>query len=144
MTCHIFRYRLRRCQFQNTFIPVNNVLSTTTTNRLCKCIVLAGYDHSSNVVYLITGNKSKVQYLGKTSQNLNKRFNWHSFCFRNPTSCSFCKIWNTDFSKDYYKDSSYTVNIIEKLRGQDVQIGIPWILQLNQFERLERLIWCMN
>ena len=82
--CHIFRYRLRRCQFQNTFIPVNNVLSTTTTNRLCKCIVLAGYGHSSNVVYLITGNKSKVQYLGKTSQNLNKRFNWHSYLFQEP------------------------------------------------------------
>ena len=60
---HIFRCGSRRCQFQNKFIPVNNVLSTTT-NRLYKCIVPAGSayvnDHSSNVVYLITCNKCKL------------------------------------------------------------------------------------
>ena len=59
-------------------IPVNNTLSTTT-NRLYKCIVRAGStyvnDHSSNMVYLITCNKYKLQNVGETSQNLNKRFN---------------------------------------------------------------------
>ena len=69
------------------------------------------------MVYLITCNKSKLQYEGETSQNLNKRFNWHNPCFRNPTAYSFCKILNTHFSKGYCKDSSYTVNIIEKLEG---------------------------
>ena len=33
---------------------------------------------------------------------------------------------------------------MENLRGQDLQIGILWILQLNQFKRLERFIECMN
>ena len=117
---HIFRCGSKRCQFQNKFVPVNNILSTTT-NRLYKCIVPAGStyvnDHSSNVVYLITCNKCKLQYVGETSQNLNKRFNWHNSCFRNPTAYSFCKILNTHFSKGYCKDSSYTVNIIEKLEG---------------------------
>ena len=92
---------------------------STTTNRLCKCIVPAGStyvnDHSFNVVYPITCNKCKLQYVGETSQNLNKRFNWHNSCFRNPTAYSFCKILSTHFSKDYSKDSSYTVNITEKL-----------------------------
>ena len=32
-----------------------------------------------------------------------------------PTAYSFCKILNTHFSRSYCKDSSYTVNIIEKL-----------------------------
>ena len=54
---HIFKCGSRRCQFQNKFIPVNNLLSTTT-NRLYNCIVTAGStyvnDHSSNVVCLIT------------------------------------------------------------------------------------------
>ena len=72
---HIFRCGSKRCQFQNKFVPVNNILSTTT-NRLYKCIVPAGStyvnDHSSNVVYLITCNKCKLQYLGETFQNLNK------------------------------------------------------------------------
>ena len=114
---HIFRCGSKRCQFQNKFVPVNNILSTTT-NRLYKCIVPAGStyvnDHSSNMVYLITCNKCKLQYVGETSQNLNKRFNWHNSCFRNPNAYSFCKILNTHLSEGYSKDSSYTVNIIEK------------------------------
>ena len=117
---YIFRCGSKRCEFQNKFVPVNNVLSTTT-NRLYKCIVPAGStyvnDHSANVVYLITCNKCKLQYVGETSQNLNKRFNWHNSCFRNPTAYSFCKILNTHFSKGYCKDHSYAVNIIENLEG---------------------------
>ena len=100
--------------------PFNNILRTTT-NRLYKCIVPAGStyvnDHSSNMVYLITCNKCELQYVGETSQNLNKIFNWHNCCFRNATAYSFCKILNTHFSKGYCKDVSYTANIIEKLEG---------------------------
>ena len=61
---HIFRCGSKRCQFQNKFVPVNNLLSTTS-NRFYKCIVPAGSsyvnDHSSNVVYIITCNKCKLQ-----------------------------------------------------------------------------------
>ena len=118
---HIFRCGLKRCQFQTKFVPVNNIFCTTTT-RLYKCIFLAGStyvnNHSPNLVYLITCNKCKLQYVGKRSQNLNKRFNWHNFCSRNPIAYSFWKILNTHFSKAYCKGSSYTVNIIEKLEGK--------------------------
>ena len=119
---HTFRCGSRRCQFQNQFIPADNVLSITN-NSLFKCIVPTGStyvnDHSSNVVYLITCNKCKLQYVGETSENLNKRLNWHDSCFRNPTAYSFCKILNTHFRKGYCKDSSYAVNIIEKLEGTE-------------------------
>ena len=71
----------------------------------------------TNVVYLITCNKYKLQYVGETSQNLNKRFDQHNSCFRNATEYSFCKVLNIYFSKGYCKDSSYTANIIEKLEG---------------------------
>ena len=117
---HIFRYGSKRYQFQNKFVPVNNILSSTT-NRLYKYIVPAGStyvnDHSSDVVYFITCNKCKLQYVGETSQNLNKKFNWHNTCFRNPTPYPFCKILNIHFSKGYCKDSLYTVNITEKAEG---------------------------
>ena len=117
---HIFRCSSKRCLFQNKFVPNNNILSTTT-NRLYKCIVPAGStyfnDHFFNAVSLITCNKCKLQYVGETSQNLNKRFNWHNSCFRNPTAYSFCKVLNTHFSKGYCKGSSCTVNIIKKLQG---------------------------
>ena len=39
----------------------------------------------------------------ETSQNLNKRFNWHNSRFRTPTAYSFCKILSTHFSKGYSK-----------------------------------------
>ena len=59
----IFRCGSKRSQFQNKFVPVNNI-SSTTTNRLYKCIVPADStyvnDHSSNVVNLITCNKCKL------------------------------------------------------------------------------------
>ena len=75
---HNFRCGSKHCQFQSTFIPVNNILCTTT-NTSYKGVVPSGStyvnDHSSNVVYLITCNKCKFQYVGETSQNLNKRFN---------------------------------------------------------------------
>ena len=69
------------------------------------------------MVYLTTCSKCKLQYVGETSQNFDKRFNWHNSCFRNPIAYSCCKILNTHFSKGYWKDSSYTVNVIEKLEG---------------------------
>ena len=65
------------------------------------------------MVYLITCNKCKLRYVGETSQNLNKRFNWHNSW--NPTAYSFCKILSTHFSICYCKDSSYAINIIGKL-----------------------------
>ena len=78
---HIFRCGSKCCQFQNKFTPVNNILSTTT-NRLDKCIVPADLtcvnDHSSNMVYPIFFNTCKLQCVGETFLNLNKRFIWHN------------------------------------------------------------------
>ena len=76
------------------------------------------------MVYLKTYNKSRLQYVEETSQNINKRFSWHNSCFRNPTAYSICKNLNNRFSKDYIKDSSYNVHITEKIEAQDVQTGI--------------------
>ena len=102
-------------------------------------------DRSSNVVYLTTCNKCKLQYVGKTFQNLNRRFNWHNSCFRNPTAYSFCKTLNTHFSKGYYKDSSYNVNIIEKLEGTGHTDRDTMGFAAKPLRKaIERLIGCMN
>ena len=73
--CNIFRCGSSRCQFQYKFSPQDRVLSTAT-KRLYNCIVPPGSTyingHSSNVVYLITCDKCKLQYFGETCQNLNK------------------------------------------------------------------------
>ena len=144
---HIFRCGSKCCQFQNKFVPVNNILSTTT-NRLYRCIIPSGStyvnDHSSNVVYVITCNKCKLQYVREIFQNF-KRFNGHNSCFRNPTAYSFCKILNTHLKFMVIAKTLLILSILLKnLRGPDVQIGILWILQLNHFKRLEGLIGCMN
>ena len=84
--------------------------------RFYKCIVSTGTtylnDHSSNVVHLITCNKYKFQYVGETSQNLSKRFNWHKPCFRNLIAYAY-------FSKGHCKNASHTVSIIEKFEGTE-------------------------
>ena len=109
MTAHdILRCGSKGCQFQNKFVSINNV-SSVTAKRLYKCNLSPGStyvnDHSLRVVYHITFNKWKLQHVGETCQNLNKRFSWYMFCFRNATGNSFCKILNADFSKNYCKDS---------------------------------------
>ena len=38
-------------------------------------------------------------------------------CFRNPAKYAFCKTLNSHFDKGYFKGSSYTVSILEKLEG---------------------------
>ena len=92
------------------------------------------------MVCLITCNRCKRQSVGETSQNLD----WYNSCFRNPTGYSFCKTLNTHFSKGYCKDSSDTVNVIEKLEETGRTERNTMDLQLNHFERLERLVGCMN
>lgn len=135
-----FWWGSKRWQFQNKIIPVKNMLSTTT-NRLHKITVPAGStyvnDRFSNVVYLITCDKCKLQYIGETSQDLNKRINWHNSCFKNPSANFFCNISNVYISKDYCKDLQLVLISLKNLTGRDVQTGVLWILPLNQFEARE-------
>ena len=69
---HVFRCNSKRCLFQKKFFPQDKIISTTT-NRIYNCIVPPGTvylnDHSSNVIYLITCNKCKLQYVGETLKN---------------------------------------------------------------------------
>ena len=102
--CKIFRCGSNSCQFQYKFSPQDRILSTAT-KRLYNYIVTPGSTyvngHSSNVVYLITCDKCKLKYFWETCQNLNKRFNSHSSCFRNPAKYAFYKIFNSHFDNIY-------------------------------------------
>ena len=102
---------------------MNNVLSTTT-KRLCKCIVPSGStyvnDYSFNVVYFITSNKCKhLKILTKDSID------------RNSTAIILI------LAKVIAKTLHILSILLKALRDQDVQIGMLWILQLDQFERLK-------
>ena len=78
------------------------------------------------MIYLITCNKCKLQYIGETSQNLNKRFNWHNSCFWNPSAYSFCKILNT-LAKVIAKTLHILSILLKNVRGQDAQTEMLWI-----------------
>ena len=53
------------------------------------------------MIYLITCDKFKLEYVGKTSYKLNNSFSWHNSCCRYPEKYSFRKILNEHFQKDY-------------------------------------------
>ena len=53
----------------------------------------------------------------------------------------FCKILNTHFSKGYCKDSSYTVNIIEKLEGTGRTEGNTMDFAAKPLQKARETYW---
>ena len=106
--CHNFRGGSKDSQFLNKFVPVNNILSTTS-NRFYKCIVppASRYvnERSPNVLHLMTLSKCKLQPVGETSKILNKRFNLHNSSFRKRNGYLSCKFLDVLFSKGYNNES---------------------------------------
>ena len=104
------------------FFPQDRVVNIST-HRSYNCIVPPGAtyinDYMSNVIYLITCDKCKLQYVGGACHKLNNNFNCHNSCFRHPKKYCFCRIFNEHFQKRVFKNSSYSVTITEKLKGTD-------------------------
>ena len=116
----IFKCNSNRCLFQKKFITIDRFKSTTT-GRIYDVVVPPGTiylnDHTSNVIYLITCDRCRLQYVGETCQKLNERFNCHTSAMRNPSKLSYCEILNKHFTVGHCKGSTYSVCIIEKLDG---------------------------
>jgi len=73
--------------------------------------------NSTNLVYLITCRKCKLQYVGETAQKLRERIGQHNSCINHPEKSNNCRILSDHFSKGLCKNATYTVHIIEKLHG---------------------------
>ena len=73
--------------------------------------------NSTNVIYLITCRKCRLQYVGETAQILRKRIRHHNSCINHPEKDHTCRILSEYFSKGLCKNATFTVNIIEKLHG---------------------------
>ena len=58
-----------------------------------------------------------MQYVGETVQKLNERFVGHKASISNPNKYGFCRILSNHFTKGLCKDSEYSVQIIEKIKG---------------------------
>ena len=72
---------------------------------------------TSNCIYLITCCGCGFQYVGETAQSLRDRFSAHRAGIKNPFAYNRCKILSKHFSVGLWKNTNYTVNIIEKLSG---------------------------
>ena len=73
--------------------------------------------HSTNVIYLLTCNTCKIQYIGETMQpHLSYRISSHrrSTLSESDTGCRYVR---SHFYDGPCKDSLFSVNIIEKLNG---------------------------
>ena len=71
----------------------------------------------TNVIYLITCRKCRLQYVGETAQLLRERIRHHNSCINHPERDHTCRILSEHFSKGLCKNATFTVNIIEKLQG---------------------------
>ena len=94
---------------------------STSTHRVYESVIPPDIDHlncnSSNVIYLITCRKCRLQYVGETAQKLRERRNHHDSCFSHPEKDNNCRILSDHFSKGLCKNATYSVHIIEKLVG---------------------------
>ena len=75
----------------------------------------------TNVIYLITCRKCRLQYVGETAQLLRERIRHHNSCINHPEKDNTCRILSEHFSKGHCKNATFTVHIIEKLHcnGRD-------------------------
>ena len=71
----------------------------------------------SNVIYLITCRKCKLQYVGETAQFLRVRIAKHTSCINHPENDNTCRILSQHFSQGHCKGATFSVNIVEKLPG---------------------------
>ena len=94
---------------------------STSTHRMYQSVIPPNIDHldcnSSNVIYLITCKKCRLQYVGETAQKLRERRNHHDSCFHHPEKDNYCRILSDHFSKGLCKNATYSLHIIEKLEG---------------------------
>ena len=114
---HISKHGCRLCYN----ISTKDHFVSTSTHRIYQSEIPASIDsldcNSSNVIYLITCRKCNLQYVGETAQKLRERFNHHTSCFRHPEKDNTCRILSDHFNQGLCKNSTYTVHIIEKIRG---------------------------
>ena len=95
---------------------------SSVTNRIYKCIVPPGNTGvinccATNVIYLLTCDKCRLQYVGETVLSVKGRFHVHKQGFDNPEKYGCCKYLTEHFTSGHCKDSTYKVQILEKLDG---------------------------
>ena len=96
----IYKCKLNCCKLKSNFISRDEVVSADS-KRIFDCVVpnwaTCVNCNSLNVIYIITGNRCSLQFIGRTFQKLNNKFNWYRTGFnqRNVDSVTFYQIIST-------------------------------------------------
>ena len=73
--------------------------------------------NSANVIYLITCQRCRLQYVGETIQPLRGRIGSHFSSMNHPDKDHTCRILSDHFHHGHCKGAQFSVNIVEKLPG---------------------------
>ncbi len=100
-----------------------NRFVSTSTHRIYNSIIPEEIEFldckTTNVIYLITCKKCKLQYVGETIQLLRERIGKHASSFKHPEKENSCRILAEHFGGggSFCKGASFTLHILEKLPG---------------------------
>ena len=103
------------------FLSTKDYFVSSSTHRIHRSIIPAEINtvdcNSSNVIYLITCRRCRLQYVGETAQFCRCRISKHISCINHPENDNSCRILSNHFSQGHCKNATFTVHIIEKLPG---------------------------
>ena len=133
---------------KNNFKPSDKIVSTVT-HRTYPCVNHEGNKiancNTPNVIYLLTCDKCRLQYVGETAQNLNVRFGKHRNCMKGRINSTSCKRLSEHFSKGLCKDAGYTVQIVENWIGNgrtnrnSIDLGLATLRRKRESEWMLKL-----
>ena len=126
--CHLCHILSTKDSFvsSSTHRVYDAVIPNEETYMDCKC---------SNVIYLLTCRKCRLQYVGETAQLLRERIGQHNSSIRHPENVNSCRVLAEHFSQGLCRGATFSVHIIEKLpgNGRDEKDQIdPIITQLRR------------
>ena len=99
---------------------------------------------SPYLIYLITCNRCCLQYVEKTVQKLNKRFNWQRTGFHQPGKYGFCHIVSDYFHKGIYCNASYSAQLLEKLEGHGRTTNYALDISITSRRKQRERTWMLK
>ena len=130
----------RGCLTCPVFSP-SNFVSSTITHRKHKVInpnnPIFCHCGSSNLIYLITCNKCKFQYVGQTCQMLRSRISKHRNDIRR--GVGGCPFLVKHFNSDTCRGRVSLLTLLKKWRGLGGRLEEPLMLQNPVFVETEKI-----
>ena len=98
--------------------------------------------HSTNVIYLLTCNRCSIQYVGETVQpKMSSRMTAHIRTANKDSTEEGCRYLREHFTTGVCKDATFSVTIIEKLKGSGRDTFGSIVKEETEFRRVRERWW---